>query len=201
MTLPVHVSSEAVAELPPVAEAAGGMATELLVVVTAQAGFEAVRAEVAPVRDEQAGVVARVDRESGAAGDPVAHPVDAGAEQLVLADGEVALHRGRVAAGVEGAGERTRAGGVVEEVALGLIVGAADADADVGALVRAQVVAIVVALVWIFVIENLFASDLAFLQDLYRRINAEGHTRAAVTCPECSHRFTLDLSGGRLGES
>ncbi|MEE6288295.1 hypothetical protein V2J52_11580 [Georgenia sp. MJ173] len=51
------------------------------------------------------------------------------------------------------------------------------------------------------VVENMFASDVAFLQDLYRRINAEGHTRAAVTCPECSHRFTLDISGGRLGES
>jgi hypothetical protein len=51
------------------------------------------------------------------------------------------------------------------------------------------------------VVENMFASDVAFLQDFYRRINAEGHTRAAVTCPECQHRFTLDLSGGRLGES
>ncbi len=51
------------------------------------------------------------------------------------------------------------------------------------------------------VIENMFASDVAFLQDFYRRVNAEGHTRAAVSCPECSHRFTLDLSGGRLGES
>jgi hypothetical protein len=51
------------------------------------------------------------------------------------------------------------------------------------------------------VIENMFASDVAFLQDFYRRINAEGHTRAAVTCPECSNRFTIDLSGGRLGES
>ncbi|WP_163541681.1 hypothetical protein [Occultella kanbiaonis] len=51
------------------------------------------------------------------------------------------------------------------------------------------------------VVENMFASDVAFLQDFYRRINAEGHTRAAVTCPSCSHRFTLDLSGGRLGES
>lgn len=51
------------------------------------------------------------------------------------------------------------------------------------------------------VIENMFASDVAFLQDFYKRINAEGHTRAAVSCPECSHRFTLDLSGGRLGES
>jgi len=51
------------------------------------------------------------------------------------------------------------------------------------------------------VVENMFASDVAFLQDFYRRINAEGHTRAAVTCPECSQRFTIDLAGGRLGES
>ncbi|MBD5785786.1 hypothetical protein IF650_06290 [Cellulosimicrobium terreum] len=51
------------------------------------------------------------------------------------------------------------------------------------------------------VVENMFASDVAFLQDFYRRVNAEGHTKAAVTCPECSHRFTIDLAGGRLGES
>ena len=52
------------------------------------------------------------------------------------------------------------------------------------------------------VIENLFASDLAFLQDLYRRINQEGHTAAAVTCPSCSHAFTVDVAGEqRLGES
>ena len=50
------------------------------------------------------------------------------------------------------------------------------------------------------IIENLFASDLAFLQDLYRRINQEGHTRAAVTCPACEHQFAVDLAGGRLGE-
>jgi hypothetical protein len=50
------------------------------------------------------------------------------------------------------------------------------------------------------IVENLFASDLAFLQDLYRRVNAEGHTRAAVTCPACTHEFTIDLSGSRLGE-
>jgi hypothetical protein len=47
-----------------------------------------------------------------------------------------------------------------------------------------------------WVIEHLFASDLAFLQDLYRRINAEGHTRAALSCPECQQSFTVDLSGG-----
>lgn len=52
------------------------------------------------------------------------------------------------------------------------------------------------------VIEGLFASDLAFLQDLYRRINAEGHTQASVTCPACSHAFTVDVAGEqRLGES
>jgi hypothetical protein len=50
------------------------------------------------------------------------------------------------------------------------------------------------------VVENLFASDLAFLQDLYGRINAEGHARAAVSCPACDHKFTIDLSGSRLGE-
>jgi hypothetical protein len=51
------------------------------------------------------------------------------------------------------------------------------------------------------IIEDLFASDLAFLQDLYRQVNSEGHTRAAVACPECGHRFAVDLAGGRLGES
>jgi hypothetical protein len=51
------------------------------------------------------------------------------------------------------------------------------------------------------VVENLFASDLAFLQDLYRRVNSEGHTLAAVTCPACHEQFSVDLAGGRLGES
>lgn len=51
------------------------------------------------------------------------------------------------------------------------------------------------------IIEKLFASDLAFLQDLYRRVNTEGHTRAAVTCPSCRHDFSVDVAGGRLGES
>jgi hypothetical protein len=50
-------------------------------------------------------------------------------------------------------------------------------------------------------IEHLFASDLAFLQDLYRRINQEGHTRAAVECPDCKSQFTVDVAGGRLGGS
>lgn len=51
------------------------------------------------------------------------------------------------------------------------------------------------------VVENMFASDLAFLQDFYRRINAEGHTRAGVTCPHCEQPFEVELGGSRLGES
>jgi hypothetical protein len=52
-----------------------------------------------------------------------------------------------------------------------------------------------------FVVENLFASDLAFLQDLYRRINSEGRTEAAVTCPSCGHGFAVDMSGDATGGS
>lgn len=51
------------------------------------------------------------------------------------------------------------------------------------------------------IIESLFASDLAFLQDLYRRVNSEGGTEMMVTCPCCQERFAVDLAGGRLGES
>jgi hypothetical protein len=51
------------------------------------------------------------------------------------------------------------------------------------------------------VIEGMFATDLAFLQDHYRRINSEGQTRAQVACPSCSHSFQVDVSGGRPGES
>lgn len=51
------------------------------------------------------------------------------------------------------------------------------------------------------VVENLFAVDLAFLQELYRRINTEGTTRAAVRCPGCDHEFAVDVAGGRLGGS
>ncbi|MGW2836696.1 hypothetical protein ACWCWD_02710 [Streptomyces sp. NPDC001493] len=51
------------------------------------------------------------------------------------------------------------------------------------------------------IVENMFASDLAFLQDFYRQINAEGHTRASVECPHCSEPFEVELGGSRLGES
>lgn len=51
------------------------------------------------------------------------------------------------------------------------------------------------------VIEGLFASDLAFLQDLYKRVNQEGHTQAAVTCPSCDHDFVVDVAGDVEGRS
>ncbi|MCR6487822.1 phage tail assembly protein [Amycolatopsis sp. OK19-0408] len=51
------------------------------------------------------------------------------------------------------------------------------------------------------VVECLFASDLAFLQDLYRRINQSGHTEVDVTCPRCRHDFAVDVAGDAPGGS
>jgi hypothetical protein len=48
------------------------------------------------------------------------------------------------------------------------------------------------------VIENLYAADLTYLQDLYRRINEIGHTRVGVTCPQCENGFEVEVN--RLGE-
>ncbi len=45
------------------------------------------------------------------------------------------------------------------------------------------------------VVENLFAADLAYLQDLYRQINGDGSNALTVTCPECSHTFQVSLGG------
>lgn len=50
------------------------------------------------------------------------------------------------------------------------------------------------------VIGGLWATDLAFLQDLYRRINTEGSTIAEVTCPSCNEVIMVDVGGGAPGE-
>lgn len=50
------------------------------------------------------------------------------------------------------------------------------------------------------VIGGLWATDLSFLQDLYRRINTEGTTLAEVTCPNCSETVLVDVGGGAPGE-
>jgi hypothetical protein len=41
------------------------------------------------------------------------------------------------------------------------------------------------------VIESLFAEDLAFLQDMYNRINGLG-ADVPVVCPSCGHRFVME---------
>ena len=38
-------------------------------------------------------------------------------------------------------------------------------------------------------IESLFAADLAYLQDLYNRINQIAGKNGTVICPECRHTF------------
>jgi phage FluMu protein gp41 len=42
------------------------------------------------------------------------------------------------------------------------------------------------------VIENLFASDLAYLQELYRRVNENGSGHIEATCPRCEQSFEVD---------
>jgi hypothetical protein len=50
------------------------------------------------------------------------------------------------------------------------------------------------------VIEQLFAADLAFLQDLYRRINQRATTHEEARCPQCGHEFELETVGAAVGE-
>ena len=45
------------------------------------------------------------------------------------------------------------------------------------------------------VIEGLFAGDLAYLQDLYRHINENGHNRLAVNCPHCDREYEVEVGG------
>ena len=42
------------------------------------------------------------------------------------------------------------------------------------------------------VIEGLFASDLAHLQDMYVRLNRSGRDRMLVTCPHCAGDFEVE---------
>jgi hypothetical protein len=53
------------------------------------------------------------------------------------------------------------------------------------------------------VVENLFAADFDHLQRLYERLNTDGESVGAVTCPSCSESFEVDLTeveDRRLGE-
>ncbi len=44
------------------------------------------------------------------------------------------------------------------------------------------------------VIEELYAADLAYLQDFYSRINENGHARVRAQCPHCEQQFELELT-------
>jgi hypothetical protein len=48
------------------------------------------------------------------------------------------------------------------------------------------------------VIEGLFAADLAYLQELYSRINQTGSNIVKTVCPKCEHRFDVEMQS--LGE-
>jgi len=43
------------------------------------------------------------------------------------------------------------------------------------------------------VIENLYVNDLAYLQDLYERINERGANTVDAVCPECGEEFEFEL--------
>lgn len=47
-------------------------------------------------------------------------------------------------------------------------------------------------------IENLFSTDLAYLQEFYRKINEEGSPRLHVGCPKCENEFDIDLVTGNV---
>ena len=44
------------------------------------------------------------------------------------------------------------------------------------------------------VIENLFAADLAYLQEFYRQINETGKTTRPMRCPHCHETIEVDLA-------
>ena len=46
------------------------------------------------------------------------------------------------------------------------------------------------------IIEELFASDLAYLQEFYQRINGDGTTSITARCPKCEHEFEVELNQG-----
>ncbi len=48
------------------------------------------------------------------------------------------------------------------------------------------------------IIENLFTIDYAYLQEIYTRLNGSGQTAIQITCPECNHQFTEELTLGEV---
>jgi phage FluMu protein gp41 len=48
------------------------------------------------------------------------------------------------------------------------------------------------------VVENLFAADLSYLQEFYRRINENGNGKTKASCPKCEYQFEVEAE--TLGE-
>lgn len=46
------------------------------------------------------------------------------------------------------------------------------------------------------IIENLFVSDLEYLQDLYERVNTRGADIVDTACPECGEEFAVEVQPG-----
>ena len=46
------------------------------------------------------------------------------------------------------------------------------------------------------IIEGLFASDLAYLQEFYKRINGGGVIQLKAKCPKCGNEFEVDINPG-----
>ncbi|MDR1797885.1 MAG: phage tail assembly protein [Clostridiales Family XIII bacterium] len=44
------------------------------------------------------------------------------------------------------------------------------------------------------VVESLFTADLAFLQDMYQRVNGIDPPKIPVTCPQCGHSFEAPVN-------
>ncbi len=47
-------------------------------------------------------------------------------------------------------------------------------------------------------IENLYSTDLAYLQEFYRKINEQGEAKHDIACPSCEHAFHIDMASGAL---
>lgn len=43
------------------------------------------------------------------------------------------------------------------------------------------------------IVEDLFASDLSYLQDFYGRINANGTGKITTICPKCEQQFEVEV--------
>ncbi|HEX8557456.1 MAG TPA: hypothetical protein VF668_05115 [Pyrinomonadaceae bacterium] len=49
------------------------------------------------------------------------------------------------------------------------------------------------------VVEGLYAADLAYLQEMYRRLNEYGHNRVLTQCPHCERQFEVEVDAAAGG--